>query len=597
MRDPALRAVIRSAAEERSREANSAALHPGCEMKLTRVSVQNYRSFTEKTELALSDGMNALVGPNNSGKSNFLSAVGMALDPDYEFDRKHDVPGQRKYAFPRSTLTFQCQGASSAEKTLLRYVEKYERSVAAFKGSTNARDGLLRFVVAYRMNQTGATRHEYFAARGAGDLRGDPELNRKALLQFRRVIRFAAVESGQSLPSLLSGKFREILHAVLKEHLREQFAAAETARGEYIAGLQEQLLAPMRQKVLDVAAGLFPEICDVALVPSVSGIEATLSNVDINIRDSVESELGHKGTGVGGGVLVALLRYLADSSKQSLVLAIEEPEAFLHPAAQENLRNDLELLAQRDDVTLLMTTHSPFVLSRAAKAQVVSIVKRDNGVSHIEASASGSENQTPAITALFRDTTIPDLLNRYAAIPATADAILLVEGATDRDFLATAARILGAEAGMARIHVLPTGGTNNLMAQAVLLRAEARQPIWVLVDSDENGRKARDRLIDSFGVARGDILEYGKILNGQQDAESEWLFPAGLMQRFVDAQGEEKVLKSKQRVGGQFRYDFTPAGKELFPRWLNNCATPEDMRGWQPVVDALLEKLSPTCGS
>jgi len=497
-----------------------------CYMKLTRLSVQNYRSFSEKTELALSGGMNALVGPNNCGKSNFLSAVGMALDPDYEFDRRHDVPGQRKFAFPRSTLTFQCESTSQAEKTLLRYVEAYERSVAAFKGSTYAQDGLLRFVVAYRVNQTGATRQEYFAARGVGDRRGDPELNRKALIQFRKVIRFAAVDSGQSLPSLLSGKFREILHAILKEHLRQEFTDAEAAREQYVLGLQEQLLAPMREKVLHIAARLFPEICDVALVPSVSGIDETLSNVDINIRDSVESKLRHKGTGVSGGVLVALLRYLADSSRQSLVFAIEEPEAFLHPAAQEKLRDDLERLAERDDVTLLVTTHSPFVLSRAAKAQVVSIAKRDDGVSHIEASASGSEHQAPAITALYQDSTIPDLLDRYAAIPPTADAILLVEGTTDRDFLATAARILGAEDSMARIHILPTAGTNNLMAQAVLLRAEARQPIWVLVDSDENGRKARDRLISSFGVDKGDVLEYGKFLSRLQDAESEWLFPA-----------------------------------------------------------------------
>lgn len=562
------------------------------EMKLTKIAVQNYRSFSEKTELVLSGGMNAMVGPNNCGKSNLLSAVGMALDPDYEFDRRHDVPGQRRFAFPRSTLTFQCEGTSPAEKTLLRYVEAYERSVGGFKGSTYAQDGLLRFVVAYRLTQTAATRQEYFAARGVGDRRGDPDLNQKARRQFGKIIRFAAVDSGQSLPSLLGGKFREILHAVLKEHLHEEFADAEATREQYVAGLQKQLLAPMREKVLQVAARLFPEICDVDLVPSVSGIDETLSNIDINIRDSVESALRHKGTGVAGGVLVALLRYLADSSRQSLVFAIEEPETFLHPAAQEKLRDDLELLAERDDVTLLVTTHSPFVLSRAEKAQVVSISKRDDGVSHIEASASGSEHLSSAITALFRDSTIPDLLDRYAAIPSTADAILLVEGTTDRDFLATAACILGVEAPLARIHVLPTGGTEKLVAQAVLLHAEAKQPVWVLVDSDENGRHARDALTKRFGFARDDVLEYGKFLAGLPGAESEWLFPAELMQRFVDAQGEEKILKSKQKISGQFRYDFTPAGKEIFPSWLNEYATREDMHGWQPVLDALLKKLS-----
>src|ERR1022692_88837 len=255
-------------------------------MKLTRISVQNYRSFSERTELDLSGGMNALVGPNNCGKSNFLSAVAMALDPDYDFDRRHDVPGQRRNAFPRSTLTFQCEGATPAEKTLLRYAETYERSVSGFKGSTYAQDGILRFVVSYRLAQTGATRQEYFAARGVGDLRGDADLNQKVLRQFRKISRFVVVDSGQRLSSLLSGKFREILHAVLKEHLREEFADAVAAREQYVVGLQKQLLAPMREKVLDVAVRLFPEICDIDLIPSVSSIEETLSNVEINIRDS-----------------------------------------------------------------------------------------------------------------------------------------------------------------------------------------------------------------------------------------------------------------------------------------------------------------------
>jgi hypothetical protein len=83
-----------------------------------------------------------------------------------------------------------------------------------------------------------------------GDRRGDPDLNRKALFHFRKVIRFVAVDSSQSLSSLLSGKLREILHAALKERLSAEFAAAEAAREQYIAGLQEQLLRPAAQENL-----------------------------------------------------------------------------------------------------------------------------------------------------------------------------------------------------------------------------------------------------------------------------------------------------------------------------------------------------------
>lgn len=563
-------------------------------MKLSRVAIQNYRSFPEKSELLLSEGMNALVGPNNCGKSNFLRAVGMALDPEYEFDGRRDVPGQRKFAFPRTTLTFHCEGRTSSEKTLLKYVDEYERSVIPANRSTYASDGIVRLVVTYRGNQqTGTSRQEYFAARGVGDRRGDADLNARAIKQLRRVVRFATIDTGESLSSLLNGKFRDILHGVLKEHMRTEFDAATKARDTYVQGLQEELLTPMRDRVSEVVTRLFPEISDVALVPSVSGIDETLSNVEIRVKDSVETALQDKGMGVTGGVLVALLRYLADASKQSLVFAIEEPEAFLHPAAQESLRDNLEALAERDDVSLMVTTHSPFIISRASKAQVVAIAKDEEGASRIQGTASGSESQAATISGLFRDSTVPDLLDRYAAIPDSADAILLVEGSTDRDFLRTASRLLKRDAILNKLHVLPTRGTDNLVAQAVLLRAEASQPVWALVDSDENGRKARDLLTKRFGVPKTDVMEYGKFLGNAEDAESEWLFPATLMQRFVDVHGDELVLKSMNRRGGEFRFDFTPVGKDLFPGWLDDCATAEDMQRWAPVFETLASKLPP----
>ncbi|QWF21773.1 AAA family ATPase [Nocardioides sp. LMS-CY] len=561
-------------------------------MKLSRVAIQNFRSFPEKLELPVAEGMNALVGPNNCGKSNFLRAVGMALDPDYPFDTASDVPGQRKFAFPRTTLTFHCDGVTSSERTLLKYAEEYERSVVGENKATYAQDGQIRFVVTYRGNQdTGTSRQEYLAARGVGDRRGDAALNAKAIRQLRKVVRFATIDTGESLTSVLNGKFRDILHGVLKEHLKPEFAAATEARGKYISGLQEDLLTPLRDRLLGITTRLFPEVCSVGLLPTVSEIDETLSNVEIRIRDSVDTPLHAKGMGVTGAVLIALLRYLADASKQSLIFAIEEPEAFLHPGAQESLRDDLEALAERNDVSLLVTTHSPFILSRAAKAQVVAIAKDGDGVSRVEATAAGSESQATAISGLFRDSTVPELLDRYAAIPATAEAILLVEGTTDADFLATAARVFGFADDMARIHVLATGGTDNLAAQAVLLRAEASQPVWCLLDSDENGRKARDLLTKRFGMPKGDVLEYSRFLGGLQDAESEWLFFPAFMQRFVDEHDEELVLKSKQKIQGEFRYDFTPTGKSLFPSWVDRNANAKNMARWSGVVETLTERL------
>lgn len=563
-------------------------------MKLVKLEVKNFRSFQDPGDVAMADGMNVFVGPNNSGKSNLVRAIRMALDPDYRFSASADVPGQRLFAYPRTTLTFRCSGETSKEKTLLKYLDEYEKSVVPGIGATYASRNIVRLVVAYRgTQQTSFTRQEYFAARGAGDRRGPVELNSKALNQFRKVINFVAVESGQRPRHLLEGKFREVLASALQAELRTQFNESELARERYIETLQTALMRPMKDRLLEIARRLFPEVHDLQLVPEVPPLDVTLSKAAIMLTDSIETELERKGTGVAGGVLVALLRYLSDVSRESLVFAIEEPEAFLHPAAQEHLRDDLEALAERSRVSLVTTTHSPFIISRSPKAQVIAVGKSDDGVSMITDTANGSEPQSQAMSGLFRDTVVPELLDRSAAIPISAKALLLVEGSTDEEFINLAAERLKLTDQLIDLHVVANSGVNSLVAQAVLLRAETKKALWILLDSDENGRNARDHLVRRYGFDRKDVLEYRTFASPPVDgAEAEWLFPPKVMEEFIDQRGADLVLKAKIKVGGVFRYDFTPVGKEQFPQWLKRRRRSDDFLGWRPLLDELASRLT-----
>lgn len=555
--------------------------------------MKSFRSFAEDIDVPLVDGMNSFVGPNNCGKSNLVGSLKMALDPGFEFDASRDVPGQRLFAYPRTTLTFKCAGRTSPERTLLRYLEDYERSVIGGTRSTYASDGEIRLVVTYRGSRnTGMVRQDYFAARGAGDRRGDASLNDKALKQFHGLVRLVSVESGQSIEELLLGKFREILHTVLRSELGDAYKDSEQARSEYAARLQDGLLAPMREQVLGISQRLFPEMSDISLVPAVSSLDETLSNIQIRMTDSVETELRSKGTGVAGGVMIALLRYLSDATKQSLVFALEEPEAFLHPAAQHALRDDLEALAERGDVTLLVTSHSPYIVSRSSRAQVVALGKASDGISRVTGSALGNEAHASVLSGLFVDSVVPSMLDRYNAVPSDAKALLLVEGETDRLFLRLAADKLGYTDRLAQLPVISNKGVDSVVAQAVLLRAEASQEIWALFDSDAEGRHGRDLLRNRFKFPKANIMEYGKFLGGLEDAESEWLFHPPLMERFLADAGQDLVLKSKSKLHGEYRYDFTPPGKQLFPEWLQRNSSASDLDRWRPVLEALVTKLA-----
>jgi len=441
-------------------------------VKVTRVEVKNFRSLFGEEQgqvvaFDVAEGMNTLIGPNNCGKSNILRALALALDADTPFDRDRDMPAQFAFAVPWITVTFSIEHPTSMERTLLRYLDEYERSVKP-GGSFYADENMARLAVSFPGNdKSGARRTEQFLARGAGARRGDTEKLDKALRQFRKCYRYVSVASGESIESLLAGKFREILRTVLHEHLQGEFEAAERRRAGYVEGLRSHLLGPLQDAIGDIVGELFPEVTGVSLVPRVASIDDTLQDVTVNMRDAVDTPLVAKGTGVRGGVLVAMLRYLADHGKRSMVFAVEEPEAFLHPKAQEDLRDDLEKLAERSDVTLFVSTHSPFVVSRNPKAQVIALVKSPDGRTTINGCARGDEPRASLLGGLFRDAALPDLLERSAVIPATAKAIVVTEGEGDIESMRLAAARSGRTDLLADIHLTPAGGALKAAMQAL----------------------------------------------------------------------------------------------------------------------------------
>lgn len=482
-------------------------------MKLTNIHIKNYRSIfgDDWLEVPLSEGMNALVGPNNSGKSNILRAMRMALDPDFPFDRGADLPGPPQIAVPKVVLEFACDAKYGPEKTLLGYVAAYERSAARGK-KTFADDGRLLYQVQYSGSESaGPRRQTWFQAR-AGARRGDPELLEKALRQFNKTLRLVTIESGQSLESLLEGKFREILRSVVRENLKDEFAAAERHRRDYTEGLGAELLGPLQGRMGEVLSELFPEISNVSLVPSVSSIDETLSEVAVHLMDAVETPLAAKGTGVRGGVMVAMFRYLAENSRRSMIFSVEEPEAFLHPGAQEALRDDLEALAERPDVTLVITTHSPFVISRDPKARVIAITKNGYGQTLRTGSAAGDEPRASLLGDLFRDAALPDLMERVDRLPEDSLGFLIVEGETDEAFLRLAAAKAGRNDLLEKITIIPSGGAEKLVTQALLTKQLTDRPILALLDYDDIGKAAADRLAKLGFKNRKEILSYRAIL-------------------------------------------------------------------------------------
>ena len=566
-------------------------------MRLTFVDIRDYRSiFVDDAgtslRLDLADGANTLVGQNNCGKSNVLRAISLALDPNHSFNPDRDTPGPRPFSHPIITLGF-CGDRSDPEQVaVLDAAEAYERAVDVRAPETRASRGEVVLQVSFVPTASGVRRDERLLTTTDAKRTNEDEQRAKlaeALTRLRSAVRFVLISSGESIESVLEGNFREILHSVMRDRLFTEFEDAERSRQGYITGLQDSLLRPLRDRLAADVRGLFPEIEGIRLSPEVSSIERTLSNVDVSLEDLVDTPLEQKGTGVRGGVLVAMLSYLALNANRGMVFALEEPEAFLHPAAQENLRDHLEMLAATPGVTLLVTTHSPFIVTNAARGRVFCLAKDRDGRTRVSDSAAGDADHAPLVGGLLREASLEALLAAASAVPPSAKAVVLLEGEGDRFCFELAAQRIGRPDLLDGLWLRPTSGTVRMIAQAVITRAALEVPVLVVVDNDEDGRKARSTLVgESFGFKKTQAITYAAVFEGEKwqqfPVEAEDLFNPTLIERFANAFGPAVVDGTKKRPDGAFHYDLGQAAKESLAAFLEAETDPADLHRWIEMI-------------
>lgn len=588
-------------------------------MKLDRIEIRNYRSLfhdydsNESFRLDLGEGMNAITGPNNAGKSNVFRALALALDPDCAFDRSADMPSVfSSWSKPTVTLTFQIplQGRSSKEKTLLKHLEQYERKVNPTAKRTYAEDGVVKLRVTIEgARETAGTRREVFVARGGGalSLGDEDDLARRTIEQFHKCLHFVMISSGQSLESLMEGKFRDILHNVLLEDLRAEFKAANESREKYEDELRGGLLKPLADRISDEVHDLFPEISGVTLDPSVLPLEETLAHMAVRVSDRAVTDLSDKGTGVRGGLIIAMLRHFADVGKRSMLFAVEEPESFLHPAAQEQLREDLEALADRRDVSLLVTTHSPYIVSRLPDSKVFALDKDGDGRTVISAEATGADPHAPVMGGLFRDRLSIEWIDRAQSVPAGTGLILVVEGPTDQAFAELALTAAGRPDLLAGVHFLHAGaglasggGAHLAVMQALLARSTAPSTMKVaaLFDDDDPGREAAN-MLSQIGQKTGEwkkgrsIFSYATVFASNKENiryEAEDLWPNALHDGFLAVCEDKDWLKRKEKLNPPevgYQYDWTSAAKWPLVGYLRDNVESADCERWVDLFERI----------
>lgn len=418
-------------------------------MRLTEISVRNYRSIANLEHVRISR-LQALVGPNNAGKSNVLKAVDVLLTPgaggttasqflDPEapvviiavFDEL--TPAERR-AFRQYLLAGQLilqkqlANETDARTGKQRVVTEYHGYMARPREwwlspdmvteNEGSRPKWLDIAAEHGLDQywpdgAGGTKKAYeeacsdYVAAHPDVEYEEPQLGETQVLGLQPVL-LALLPSYYLLPAITdyasevdrratTTVFRQLMADLADRVLRADprypevevhLQAIRALLNPEAPGPEERLesLADTEERLRGCIARLMPSVRSVALSVDVEGSREMFSRgVSLQVDDGVLTDVTDKGHGLQRSVVFGLLQVLIQHQKDavsiggdaapSIILAIEEPELYIHPQMQRLVYRVLRGFSDSDQV--IYTTHAPAFVDAYEYENVGLVRKQD----------------------------------------------------------------------------------------------------------------------------------------------------------------------------------------------------------------------------
>lgn len=164
------------------------------------------------------------------------------------------------------------------------------------------------------------------------------------------------------------------------------------------------------------------------------------------------------------------------------LIMMDEPATNLHVKGQRELRSFLKEFAIQNDITIVIVTHSPFLVDMD-NLDELRIVVNENNISHVENVFSAiSQNDPDSLQPIKESLTIE---NHILVNPD--ETVIFVEGITDYNYL-TAFKKLFEKKGITFLPINGVGGneTECKKTSSELIRIRKHNPI-LLADNDDAG--------------------------------------------------------------------------------------------------------------
>ena len=180
-----------------------------------------------------------------------------------------------------------------------------------------------------------------------------------------------------------SSPFGKLLFAILDTVTQEKKAKIESILVEISkqmnrSGGDERVpLISETEKQLNTLLNEFFAGCDLEIEFETPTLEALLSAPRLYVDDGFRNTVENKGHGLQRAIIFTILRRYAEymtssveGKKRNLILAVEEPELYMHPQAQRTIRRVFRKIAEGGD-QVLFSTHSSLLVDVAYFDEII----------------------------------------------------------------------------------------------------------------------------------------------------------------------------------------------------------------------------------
>lgn len=475
-------------------------------MKITSFEFAHIKAFKSlRFDL---DRTSVLIGQNDHGKSSILKAIDIVLNQ-----------------LDEDTLTRAALHPDLAELLLPVFPVHAKARRITITYTTGGKEKKLHITVRSDLTFTVVERVEKNAKTTSAAI--------AVLKQLREKNRFVLVPA---LRDASSAPFQQIFSRMLREHglsrMIPQKAGGTPKEYRVLKEIRDKVSSTIKPYVNEA---LLPQIekyfgfstqhkLGLKFDVDVQGVgEWILENLRLGFQITADGEttlaLSEAGSGVQSGVLLALHRLEQSATENpdiQFILAVEEPEAFLHPQKQKELYQGIRA-AQSPNLRVIVTTHSPFIVADTPFTRL-GLVKKDGQYSSLHvADAKTAQDQE----------TFDAYSDEVNSLLFFADKVVLVEGESDSRVIK---RLLEKRLGQSahRISIISASGNANFSPFLRMIRAwsTAKIPHLVVTDFDSLTKStARAVLVGAKAagyVIAGETTLHSGIDDAIQKGEAEF---------------------------------------------------------------------------